>query len=266
MADLSTYSKHRITINGETKNVFRKGTGPCVIVMSEIPGITPLVLDFADHVVARGMSVSLPQLFGTPGKSPSMPYALRSLARACVSKEFSILATGKASPVTIWLRGLAAIEHERCGGPGVGAVGMCLTGGFALAMMVDDVVVAPVLPQPSLPAPSGRKAKERGADLGVSSSDLVTIKKRVADGACVLGLRFTGDKMVPAARFASLRRELGEGFIGVELDSSEGNPYGHPTAAHSVLTEHLNPEEGSPTMAALNQVLDFFQDRLNIAR
>lgn len=154
---------------------------------------------------------------------------------------------------------LARDLHDELGGPGVGAVGMCLTGGFALAMMVDDHVVAPVLSQPSLPFPVG---KHRKADLGISAEDLVRVKERVDDGICVLGLRFTGDPVVPAERFATLRRELGDGFVGVEIDSSKGNAHAIPTNAHSVLTEHLVDEPGHPTHDALNQVLDLFRERL----
>jgi len=173
------------------------------------------------------------------------------------------LAIGEASPVTAWLRALAAEEHRIHGGPGVGAIGMCLTGGFALAMLVEPAVIAPVLSQPSLPAPIGRRAAARGADLGISPSDRAVITKRVKEeGICVLGMRFTGDKAVPAARFASLRELLGENFIGVEIDSSEGNPGGHRKGAHSVVTEDLDDRPGTPTRQALDQVLSFFSEKL----
>ena len=139
---------------------------------------------------------------------------------------------------------------------------MCFTGGFALAMMVDDTVVAPVLSQPSLPFPISKRHK---ADIGISDSDLATVKGRVAEGACVLiGLRFTHDPFCFDGRFETLRRELGDGFIAVELDSSPGNPYGHPKNAHSVLTEHFDDRDGTPTRAALDQVLDFFKQRLDV--
>jgi len=256
---LADFTAEQVTLLGKTRTCYRRGEGPAVVIMAEIPGITPLVLNFADRVAARGLTAVLPVLFGTPGKAPSVGYALNSLARACISREFSILATGKASPITAWLRALAAREHDRCGGPGVGAVGMCLTGGFALAMMVDEAVVAPVLSQPSLPAPFGAR---RQGDLGVSAQDLAVIKSRVADGICVLGLRFTEDPMVRAARFATLRRELGDGFIGVEIDSSATNPWGHRRQAHSVLTEDLQDQPGTPTREALDQVLEFFTARL----
>ena len=189
-------------------------------------------------------------------------YTARSIARACVSREFATWATGRGSPIVDWMRQLAALAHRECGGPGVGAIGMCLTGGFALAMMVDPVVVAPVLSQPSLPG--GITAKHRSA-LGLSDSDLATVKERVADGTCVIGLRFTGDKGAPPERFARLRKELGDGFIGVEIDSSEGNPWGYRKMAHSVLTEDYSDAEGSPTREALEQVLTFFADQLEVS-
>src|SRR6202158_3307047 len=192
------------------------GSGPAVVVIAEIPGITPRVAEFGRKVAAIGCTAVLPHLFGEPGAEPSASTVVRSLAPACVSREFSVWALKKTSPVTVWLRALAAREHERCGGPGVGAVGMCFTGGFALAMMVDDTVVAPVLSQPSLPFPISKRHK---ADIGISDADLAKVKARVADGACLIGLRFTHDPFCFEARFETLRRELGAGFIAVELGS-----------------------------------------------
>jgi len=260
MADtLSDFDRSEFSADGATRTVHRTGTGPAVIVISEIPGITPNVARFARMVAAIGCTAVMPSLFGEDGRDPSMPYALRSLATACVSKEFTVLALGRTSPVTSWLRALARAEHERCGGPGVGAVGMCLTGGFALAMMVDDTVVAPVLSQPSLPFPVNRAHRRA---LGISDADVDRVVERAASGVCVLGLRFTGDKASPPERFAALRDLLGDGFVGVELDSSPGNPHGHRRGAHSVLTEDLDDRPGTPTREALDQVLDLFRTRL----
>jgi dienelactone hydrolase len=257
---LSDFDHEPFTADGRTKNIYRKGDGPAVIVMSEIPGITPKVADFARAVEKRGMTAVMPHLFGEPGKAMSQSYAAKSLAQVCISREFNKLAGKEPGEITTWLRALAKSEHERCGGPGVGAVGMCFTGGFALGMLVEDAVIAPVLSQPSVPFPFG---KARKAALPLTDAELARVKERVADGVCVLGLRFTKDPMAPQDRFATLRRELGDGFIGVELDSSSGNPHGHPRSAHSVLTEHLDDREGTPTRAALDQVLDFFSDRLS---
>jgi dienelactone hydrolase len=258
--ELADFERTSFTANGRTRTVFRKGTGPAVIVMAEIPGITPKVADFARKVVDQGLTAVMPHLFGEPGRPSSVGYSISSIAPACVSREFAVWATNKTSPITEWLRALARDEHARCGGPGVGAVGMCFTGGFALAMMVDDSVMAPVLSQPSLPFPVTKKHRR---DVNLSPADLARVKQRaVDDGVCVLGLRFTGDKAVPAERFQRLRDELGDAVIGVEIDSSPGNPWGHPKSAHSVLTEHLVDEPGQPTRDALDQVLTFFRDRL----
>jgi dienelactone hydrolase len=256
---LEDYVEGTFTHDGTTRRVFRRGEeGPAVVVIAEIPGITPSVVAFADRLVGVGLRAVLPSLFGDPGAAPSLR-ALPIVASACVSREFTVWATGRTSPVADWLRALARAEHERCGGPGVGAVGMCFTGGFALAMAVDDSVVAPVLSQPSLPFGVTRSQKR---DLGLDEGDLARVKERAADGLGVLGLRFTCDRLAPAERFARLRQELGDAFVGVEIDSSSGNPHGIPRRAHSVLTEHLVDEPGHPTRDALDQVLDLFRGRL----
>lgn len=258
-AALSDFTETTFTHEGKTRAVFRKGTGPAVIVIHEIPGITPDVADFGRRVADAGLTAVLPALFGNPGRPMSVPYVAQSFLPACVSKEFHAFAAGKTSPITVWVRALGAAMHEECGGPGIGAVGMCFTGGFALAMMVDDRMLAPVLSQPSLPLPLTKKHR---ADVGISPADLVRVKERAADGQCLLGLRFTGDPVVPASRFETLRRELGDKFISVEIDSSSGNEHGFPKAAHSVLTEHLVDEPGNPTHDALHQVLAFFTAQL----
>lgn len=245
---------------GVTRPVYRKGSGPGVVVMHEIPGITPPVSDFAQRVVAEGFTVFLPHMFGTPGKEFSMPYVLGQMARACISHEFHVLAKGESSPITDWLRALCRHAHAECGGPGVGAIGMCLTGNFALSLMVDDAVMAPVLSQPSLPF---GVSKEHRAALHLSPADLELVKKRARQGCGVLGLRFTADPMCPGERFDTLRRELGEdGFEAIEIDSGPGNPHGLTRAAHSVLTQDLVDEAGHPTREALERVLSVFRERL----
>jgi dienelactone hydrolase len=264
---LTDFTKSSFTFDGKTRDVYRSGTGPAVMVIAEMPGITPKVVEFAERVEALGCSVALPHLFGDPGRDPytngparAVPYVLSSMVPACISHDFHAFATGKTSPVIDWLRALARSLHEECGGPGVGAVGMCFTGGFALAMIADAPVLAPVLSQPSLPFPVGAGRKR---DLGLSDEDLEKVKQKcAAQDLKVLGLRFTGDRAVPAERFERLRQELGGRFVGVEIDSSKGNPYGHRAAAHSVLTEDLQDEPGTPTRAALDQVLELFRSKL----
>ena len=256
---LDDFTRSSFSHHGTGHDVLRSGEGPAVIVIAEIPGITPQVAAFARRVRGLGCTVLMPVLFGDPGREMSAGYAAKSFAKACVSREFLAFATGRTAPVADWLRALARYAHSAFGGPGVGAVGMCFTGGFALGMMADEAMVAPVVSQPSLPLPIGKKAK---ASVHLGDEDLARVKERVADGVCVLGLRFTNDKAVPADRFETLRRELGDGFIGVEIDSSPGNPWGFSTRAHSVLTEELVDQPGHPTREALDQVLDFLRTRL----
>lgn len=262
---LSDFDLDTFTADGTTHPVYRAGAGPAVIVIAEIPGITPKVAAFARQVRDAGFSVVLPHLFGAPGRDPNPPAhgylgtattMTRAIARVCVSREFSMLAAGKTSPVVDWLRALAAQEHERCGGPGVGAVGMCLTGGFALAMATDERILAPVLSQPALPmSPRGRRS------IDISPSDLAIVKGRCDAGLQVLGLRFKSDRLVPESRFAFLRKELGDAFIAVELEDEDANPEGF-LPPHSVLTEHLIDEPGTRTRQALDDVLDLFRAKL----
>jgi dienelactone hydrolase len=241
MSPLESWTLASYTADRVTHPTYRKGAGPGVIVIHEIPGITPAVLEFADEVVARGFTVVMPSLFGRPGAPPSTLEILKSIASVCVSREFTMFALGRTAPVAAWLRALARDLHEELAGPGVGAVGMCLTGGYALAMLADAPVAAPVLAQPASPAPVG---KARKADLGLSPGDLMSVKAKVAAGCQVLGLRYQDDPAV-GMRFDTLRRELGDNFIAVEF----------PGRKHATLTEHRQPE-------AVNRVLAFFEEKL----
>src|SRR5262245_47991966 len=138
---LDGFEQDTFTFDGKTRGIFRIGSGPAVIVISEMPGITPKVLGFARRIAEIGCTATLPHLFGTPGREgmdagtiAMATYTLSSMVPTCISRDFVALATGKTSPVIDWLRALGRHEHERCGGPGIGAIGMCFTGGFALAM------------------------------------------------------------------------------------------------------------------------------------
>ena len=243
---------------GRTRDVYRAGSGPAVIVIHEMPGLHPLVTRFGQRLVDSGFTVYMPSLFGRPGRPFTRGALMRATLEVCVARDFAVFAD-RTAPVMPWLRALAAMAHRECGGKGVGAVGMCFTGGFALAMAIDPVVVAPVMSQPAIPAPLS--AHKRAA-LGIDAADLDRVKQRAREGLCVMGLRFTNDKSVPPERFATLRRELGDAFLAVEIDSSPGNAAGVDPASHSVLTVHLVDRPGHPTREALDRVLRFFEERL----
>jgi dienelactone hydrolase len=256
---LAGFVQGSFTDGGKTRETYTIGTGPGVVVIHEIPGITPEVADFGRRVADRGLTAVLPVLFGTPGKPQSRGYLAEQFVRLCISREFACLAKRRSSPITGWLRALCRDVHQRCGGPGVGVVGMCATGGFALSLMADPAVLAPVLSQPSLPLPL--TAAHRAA-LGITCDELKRAQQRCAEGVTILGLRFTGDRICPPERFETLRQKFGAHFEGIEIDSSWCNPYDIPEDAHSVLTVHLVDRQGHPTHQALERVLGMFEERL----
>jgi len=241
---LSGWSKRSLTAASITHDTYRKGSGPGIIVVHEIPGITPAVAQFANDLVDAGFTVVMPDLMGVPGKSPSRGYMLSSMSKVCISKEFTNLALNKTSPVIAWLRAVGRQLHNELGGKGIGALGMCFSGGFALGMMVDAHLVAPVLSQPSLPFNIGKKS---AADLNLSADDQAAIVRRAQEGCQVLGLRFTGDKLV-GDRFASLRTLIGDAFIAIELPSQSKKD-------HSVLTEQRDEP-------SVQRVIAFFNEKL----
>lgn len=243
---LEGWARTEFTADGRTRAVFRRGSGPGVIVIHEIPGITPKVAEFADEVVDSGFTVVMPSLVGTPGRAPSIAYGAASMMKVCIAREFTHLALQRTSPIIRWLRVLATDLHESVGGRGVGAVGMCFSGGFALGMMVDDALIAPVLSQPSLPFAIGKPA--RHGDLNLSPADAQRVGERAASGCEVLGLRFDQDKLV-GTRFDSLRALLGDAFIAVELPSASKRD-------HSVLTEQRDEP-------AVRRVIEFLQSKLH---
>jgi len=242
-----------------TRPVYRRGSGPAVIVIHEIPGLHPLVVAFADRLVQAGMTVFMPSLFGTPGRPVTTGYAMGTILQViCIRREFAIWNGGRTSPFVEWLRALARYAHAECGGPGVGAVGMCFSGGFALAMATDPSVVAPVLSHPSLPL-----RKSRGGEIDISPDDMACVRERLErEDLTVLGLRYRTDKLVPDARFARYAQELGDRFEAIELEDDHARP-GTGLAPHSVLTIHL-PESGPGKDAEL-RTIDFFRGRLGLA-
>jgi dienelactone hydrolase len=253
------FEVHTLNLQGAARDVYRAGRGPAVIVMSEIPGITPAVAGFAQRLVDAGYSVFMPLLFGEPMRPFERGYAVRVILKSCISREFSVLAANQSSPIVDWLRALARHAHAECGGRGVGAIGMCFTGNFALAMMLNAPVLAPVLAQPSLPFAVTRS---RRGGLHASPQELHAAHEKIDhEGARILALRFIQDPMCPKERFERLRGEFGAAFEAIEIDEKYANPRG-PKPAHSVLTNHLIDETGQPTREALDRTLEFLKEQL----
>jgi dienelactone hydrolase len=259
---LDDFSARAITLDGIEKKVYVAGQGPAVIVMTEMPGISPQVARFARWVRDAGFTVCMPSLFGRDGAVPQAEEGTAVFRRACVSAEFRAFASNASSPVTQWLRALARLAHAECGGPGVGAIGMCFTGNFALSMMMEPAMLAPVVCQPSLPL-------DDAGGTGIAPGELAAVRRRLArEDLTVMAYRFDGDRFCRAERFAAFSQALGERFVARVLPDSAANPDTPPFFAqvvaspHSVVTAHLIDEAGQPTRAARDEILAFFAQRL----
>lgn len=259
-ADLTGWTVSPFAAAGFTHDVYRRGEGPGVVLIPEMPGAHPGVFALGNHLVDNGFTVAIPSLFGTPGAPAMRPGAVPVMLRGCVAKEFAGFATNADRPVAHYLRALARDLNEHTPGKGVGVIGQCFTGGFALAAAVDDSVLAPVLSQPSLPFPLTPKQRR---DPGLSEAELKIVERRAAnEGLCALGLRFSEDPLVPAERFKTLKDRLGDAFEVIEINSKKGNEHGFGKMAHSVLTLERREQEGHPTDAAMKRVIEFFNQRL----
>ncbi|MFZ4893726.1 dienelactone hydrolase family protein [Plantibacter sp. Mn2098] len=254
------WARSTFTAGGITHDRFEKGSGPGVVLIPEIPGINPEVIGLAEHLVDQGFTVTMPSPFGTPGKPATVGYTLGTVARLCVSAEFKAFATDARRPFADYLRALAVDLASRTPGHGVGVIGMCFTGGFALAAAMDDSVLAAVLSQPAAPFPISRA---RRMDPTMSAAEFDRVAERAADGSvCALGLRFSEDASVPRERFKTIADRLGDAFEVIELDSSPGNAGGFAKGAHSVITGEVRETPGHPALEARERVVAFLKERL----
>lgn len=260
---LDDFDPRDLVLEGIGKRVHVAGSGPAVIVMTEMPGISPHVARFARWVRDAGFTVWMPSLFGRDGAVPDAGEGTAIFKRACVSAEFRAFAGQGASPVTQWLRALARHAHGECGGPGVGAIGMCFTGNFALSMMLEPAMLAPVLSQPTLPL-------DDPAALESPPDELAAVRDRLErEDLTVLAYRFAGDRFCRAERFDAYRRALGDRFVERVLPDDAANRDDLPPffrdvvgGPHSVVTVHLIDEAGQPTVQARDEILAFFGKRL----
>lgn len=258
--DIADFQRRDITFDDKKKTVLTLGqSGPAVIVVHEIYGFTPTLARLCRWLRDAGLRVYAPILFGAPDATNKEVINPLRILGLCISREFNILASNRSSPVTDWLRQLARLAHAECGGRGVGAIGLCLTGGFALSMAVDPVVLAPVMGEPSLPLLTP-------VALDISLAELDVVKRRTtSEGLQVRGYQFDGDTFCRRPRFETLRRELGGAFAGTELPDACGNPEGRKAEGkppHSVMTTDLIDAAGEPTREAVNEVIAFFRQRL----
>ncbi|WP_456785695.1 dienelactone hydrolase family protein [Cellulomonas sp. P5_C5] len=208
--------------------VHRVGVGPPVVVMHELFGMTEMYLSFCYRLADDGFTVWMPQLVGAfPSRTPVQRAA--AVGAICISREIDVLRSGRRSPVVTPLRVLAQAVATEHGTGRVGVVGMCLTGGFALALAADPSVVAAVAAQPALPA-----RPFCGRALGLSPGDVRDIRARLSRGEVeVYYTRFADDFISPRSRLKSAVETL-DGGARVHTAQLPAAPFG--VFDHAVLT------------------------------
>ncbi len=226
-------------------DVYARGDGPVVVLVQELPGIGPETLRLADRLVERGFSVVLPHLFGPLGRLSMKGNLARVI---CMRREFALLASRRTSPVVAWLRALCRSIKEERGVPGVAVIGMCLTGNFAMALMVDEAVLAGVASQPSLPL------HDQSA-LHLADADIAVIRERLDRLGPMMALRFEGDSLCAPARFAAIDAAFNDDRERVRLRTMPG-------PGHAVLTLDFVDEDGHPTRDAFEELVGYFEDAL----
>lgn len=237
------YEEFPFPFGSKPRRVFWRGSGPGVLILHELPGMSEACLELGRIIAKEGYRVYLPLMFGEPGEHSS----LLNLVRVCLQREFNLWSKNAPSRITPWLRELCSHIHTECGGKGVGAIGMCLTGNVVISLMVDQRLMAPILSQPALPF--ALFSGEKKASLGVPQSDIDAAKAR---NIPVLGLKFDGDRICPNARFDTLRQEFGQNFDDFVI----------PGNAHAVLTKEFRNKAGHPTREALGKVMELLDKQL----
>lgn len=242
--DIEGFSRFAFASDGLEKTVYRRGEGPAVLLLHELPGLSQPCIAMGRRLADEGYTVYMPLLFGEPGGF----YGARPLLWPCLWREFGLLSRRRRRPVTDWLRALSRRAHEERPGKGVGAIGMCMTGSFALALMLDERLIAPVLSQPSPPVPPWR-----GGDHGLSAEEWDCARARSRqEGVPVLGFRFTGDPLCGPPRFAALQEGFGERFRPVEVEGK----------GHSVFTYHFDRLSPKDQERVWGELLGFLNARL----
>jgi dienelactone hydrolase len=242
------YGRRSFSHDGMRHDVYVGGGGPSVILIHEAGGLDLSTLDVADRIRGPGFRVLLPVLVGRPRRDGRGSSAAVNLLKLCVSREVHVFLTGRTSPIATWLRALAAKEVGDH--PGVGIVGMCFSGGFALAAAVDQSIIAAVASQPGLPWPL---LPGSGADLGLSRADVDCVRDRYRAGEFgFLAARYTGDRASSEARIERIKTEFGSDVV-IE-------PIG---TAHSVLARAAHPTAPDPAaVPALEATIALLRARL----
>ena len=256
--DLHGFDKKNLQADGMRFDYLVSQTGlEPVILMHELPSITPQVMYFARVITGAGFKVYLPSFLGRPGKVPNLIDQGWAVTQACVRSEFGALVSGDQTRRAVkWVRALA--QTASGGRPGsVGVIGLCLTGGFALAAAVDPAVGAAMACEPSLPV-------KHDSHIDLSPENQRALRARLdQDAVGALVYRFEGDVLSPCPRLRRYGETLGPRLRSRCIPDTAADPefksrYDH----HSVMTNHLLEGPGSLTQAARDELIAVLQWRL----
>lgn len=224
------------------------GEGPPVLLLHEVPGLSPETFRLGQMIADSGFSVYLPLLFGKPGEHRFA----RNTLRACTEGWFHCFSRNHSNDsalveALLELSRRASAEHDNAP---VGVIGMCLTGNTGLELAGNcSPVRAIVASQPALPF-------GQASALGVSEAAIERVR---ALNIPVLAFRFEGDeRRSPKKRMDRLKDELGSLLTRTDIPPGPGirrNP-------HSILTGDFVDEPGHPTRERLNDVLKLFHRTL----
>lgn len=229
-----------------THDLYTRGEGPPVVLIQELPGIGKETLRLADRLVEQGFKVVMPHLFGPLERTSMFGNTVRVF---CMRREFRIFRSNRSSPIVDWLRALCREVKEQAGVEGVGVIGMCLTGNFAISLMGDESVLASVASQPALPI-----MKQEA--LHMSPEEVAATKRHIDETAPIMALRFEGDGLVTEQKFSCLHDVFNE------QDKERIRLKTLPGKGHSVLTLDFVDEAGHPTREALKEVIEYFSSQL----
>jgi hypothetical protein len=245
-------------------DVYRGGdSGPTVLLLHEMPSFGYRTVKLADHIRDKGFRIVMPILVGgirdeATGRVGSKVALAGDAAafvvntvRICVSWEFVALLQRRTSPITTWLLALARAEAAKHDQTQVGVIGMCFSGGFALATAIDPVVGVAVASQPAVPFAAGvlRRIPGQAADLGLSDSDRQRLLDRAGTpGFCVRALRFERDRIAPAERVAWIKEHLAPDERWDSIPSQK-------TSVHSVLSDATDVARDPSTKTDIDQAL-----------
>ncbi len=249
---ITAYDKSLFTAqtgNGDVveHDIYSRGSGAPVVLIQELPGIGKQTLRLADKLVDAGFEVVMPHLFGPLGK---ISFAGNFARVFCMRKELDLFAKNKSSPVVDWLKALCQHVRETRGVNGVGVIGMCLTGNFAISLIGDDSVLAAVASQPASPLFGSRAA------LHMTPEEVASVRDRLDEIGPMLAYRFEKDPLVPQSKFTCIHEAFNQdGKERVKLNTLPGK-------GHSVLALDFVDEEGHPTRAALEEIIGYFRSRL----